>query len=127
MQDLNQRDRQKRATKPVDRGIDRQPVIARIPTRNRRRNNNQGQTPFDLGMERQAIMREAVYADLRLREREQEELAWRQADPDLKNPDSRFKWGYSAQAEQRMRRENDFMNDLPIDNTKPATLFRAEF
>ncbi len=87
----------------------------------------QGQTPFELGMERQAIMREAVYADMRLRERDQEELAWRQADPDLKNPESRFKWGYSPQAEQRMRRGNEFMNDLPIDDTKPATIFRAEF
>jgi len=87
----------------------------------------QGQTPYELAKERQAIMREAVYADMRLRERDQEELAWRQADPDLKNPESRFKWGYSAQAEQRMRRGNEFMNDLPIDSTKPATIFRAEF
>jgi hypothetical protein len=87
----------------------------------------QGQTPFELSEARQAIMREAVYADMRLREREQEELAWRQADPDLKNPESRFKWGYSQQAEQRMRRGNEFMSDLPIDNTKPATIFRAEF
>ncbi len=87
----------------------------------------QGQTPYELSQERQAIMREAVYADLRLREREQEEMAWRQADPDLENPDSRFKWGYSPQAEQRMRRGNEFMSDLPIDNTKPATVFRAEF
>jgi len=87
----------------------------------------QGQTAFELEMERQAAMRESVYADLRLRERDQEELAWRQADPDLKNPESRFKWGYSAQAEQRMRRGNEFMYDQPAGDTKPATLFRAEF
>ena len=87
----------------------------------------QGRTAFDLEMERQAVMREAVYAEMRLRERGEEELAWRQADPDLKNSESRIKWGYSAQAEYRMRRENDFMYDLPIDRTKPATLFRAEF
>jgi hypothetical protein len=87
----------------------------------------QGETPFELDKNQMALMREAVYAEMRLRERDQEELAWRQADPDLKNPESRFKWGYSPQAEQRMRRGNEFMNDLPIDNTKPATLFRAEF
>ena len=87
----------------------------------------QGQTPFELEMEREALMKEAVYADLRMRERDQEELAWRRADPDLQKPDSRFKWGYSPQAEQRMRRENDFMYDMPAGNTKPATLFRAEF
>jgi hypothetical protein len=87
----------------------------------------QGQTAFELEMQRQALMREAVYAEMRLRERREEELAWRQADPDLQNPESRIKWGYSPQAEQRMRRESDFMYDLPIDQTKPATLFRVEF
>ncbi len=87
----------------------------------------QGRTAFELEMDRQARMKEAIYAEMRMRERAEEELAWRQADPDLKKPESRIKWGYSAQAEQRMRRENDFMYDLPIDQTKPATLFRAEF
>jgi hypothetical protein len=87
----------------------------------------QGRTAFELEMDRQARMKEAIYAEMRLRERREEELAWRQADPDLKNPESRIKWGYSAQAEQRMRRENDFMYDLPIDQTKPASIFRAEF
>jgi len=87
----------------------------------------QGRTAFELEMQRQALMREAVYAEMRLRERREEELAWRQADPDLQNSESRIKWGYSPQAEQRMRRESDFMYDLPIDQTKPATLFRVEF
>lgn len=87
----------------------------------------QGRTAFEIEMDRQARMREAIYAQLRLRERDQEELAWRQADPDLKNPESRIKWGYSPQAELRMRQENDFMHDLSIGHTKPASLFRAEF
>jgi|GEM_PF-1472199 len=87
----------------------------------------QGKTAFELEMQRQAQMREAVFAEMRMRERGEEELAWRQADPDLKNQESRIKWGYSPQAELRMRRENDFMYDLPIDQTKPATLFRVEF
>ena len=87
----------------------------------------EGQTPFELEMEREALMREAVFAEMRLREREQEEMAWRQADPDLRNTSSRIKWGYSPQAEQRMRRGNEFMYELPIDRVQPATLFRAEF
>ena len=87
----------------------------------------QGQTPFELEMEREELMRQAVFADARLREREQEEVAWRQADPDLRNPNSRIKWGYSPQAELRMRRDNDFMYDLPAGPATPATLFRAEF
>ena len=87
----------------------------------------QGQTPYELEMERQALMKEAIYAEMRLRERDQEELAWRQSDPDLRQSESRFKWGYSPQAQQRMSRENDFMYDLSNTPTKPATLFRAEF
>lgn len=87
----------------------------------------QGQTAFDLEMQRQALMQEAVYAEMRMRERRREELAWRQEDRDLQTSESRIKWGYSPQAEQRMRRENDFMYDLPVDQTKPATLFRVEF
>jgi len=87
----------------------------------------QGQTAFELEMQRQAAMKEAIFAEMRMRERNEEELAWRQADPDLKNPESRIKWGYSPQAEQRMRRENAFMYDLPIDETKPASIFRVEF
>ena len=87
----------------------------------------QGETPFELEMQRQAAMREAIYADLRLRERHDSELAWRRKDPDLKKSESRIKWGYSAQAEQRMRLQNDFMHDLSIDRVKPATLFRVDF
>ena len=87
----------------------------------------QGKTAFDLEMQRQAAMREAIYAEMRLRERREEEMAWRQADPDLENRESRIKWGYSPQAEQRMRRDNDFIYDLPIDQTKPASIIRIEF
>jgi hypothetical protein len=78
-------------------------------------------------MEQQDRMRENIYAEMRLRDREQEEVAWRQADPDLQNSESRIKWGYSPQAEQRMRRSNDFMYDKPAGDTLPATVFRVEF
>ena len=87
----------------------------------------QGRTAFELEIQRQALMKQAIYAEMRMRERREEELAWRQADPDLQDSESRIKWGYSPQAEQRMRREGDFMYDLPVDQTKPATLFRVEF
>jgi len=87
----------------------------------------QGQTAFELEMQRQALMQEAVYAEMRMRERGREELAWRQADRDLETPESRIKWGYSPQAEQRMRRDNDFMYDMSSDYAKPASIFRVEF
>ena len=87
----------------------------------------EGRTAFEMEMERLARMREEIYSEMRMRERQQEELAWRRADPDLEKPESRIKWGYSPQAEQRMRLENDFIYDLPFEQTKPATVFRAEF
>ena len=86
-----------------------------------------GRTAYEMEMDRLEEYIKEVNADRRLREREEEDVAWRQEDPDLDDPDSRIKWGYSAQAEQRMRRENDFMYELPTDQVKPATLFRAEF
>ena len=87
----------------------------------------QGESAFELEMQRQAALQEAVFAEARMRERREEELAWRQVDPDLANPDSRIKWGYSPQAEQRMRNDMDDMYDLPIDQVKPASIFRVEF
>ena len=87
----------------------------------------QGESMFELEMQRQAALREAVFAEARMRERREEELSWRQADPDLQDTESRIKWGYSAQAEQRMRNDMDAMYDLPIDRVKPASIFRVEF
>jgi hypothetical protein len=87
----------------------------------------QGESLFDLEMQRQAALREAVFAEARMRERREEELAWRQADPDLRDKESRIKWGYSPQAEQRMRNDMAEMYDLPIDQVKPASIFRVEF
>lgn len=87
----------------------------------------QGESLFDLEMQRQAALREAVFAETRMRERREEELAWRQADPDLQDKESRIKWGYSPQAEQRMRNDMAEMYDLPIDQVKPASIFRVEF
>jgi len=89
--------------------------------------SSQGRIAFDPEMQRQALMQEAIYTEMRMRVRGEEESAWRQADADLKNEESRFKWGYSPQAEQRMRRDNEAMHDLPIDQVKPASLFRIEF
>jgi hypothetical protein len=89
--------------------------------------SQQGRVRFDPEMQRQALMQEAIYTEMRMRVQREEESAWRQADVDLKNEESRFKWGYSPQAEQRMRRDNEAMYDLPIDQVKPASLFRVEF
>jgi hypothetical protein len=89
--------------------------------------SQQGRIAFDPEMQRQELMQEAIYTEMRMRVQGEEESAWRQADADLKNRESRFKWGYSPQAEQRMRRDNEAMYDLPIDRVKPASIFRVEF
>jgi len=89
--------------------------------------SSQGRIAFDPEMRKQALMQDAVYTEMRMRVRDEEELAWRQADADLNNKESRIKWGYNPQAEQRMRRDNAAMYDLPIDQVKPASLFRVEF
>ena len=41
----------------------------------------QGQTAFELETQRQAIIREAVLADMRMRERLEQEFAWRRGRP----------------------------------------------
>ena len=89
--------------------------------------NPQGRVVFDPELQRQALMQEAIYSEMSMRVRNEEESSWRQADIDLENKESRFKWGYSPQAEQRMRRDNAAMYDLPTDQVKPASLFRVEF
>jgi len=86
-----------------------------------------GRTPLEHARWREEIMREAIYAEVELRAREEEEMAWRKADPDLDQPESRIKWGYSPQAELDMRRENDFMHELATEQVKPASVIRIGF
>jgi hypothetical protein len=54
-----------------------------------------------------------------------EEYQWRKAEFDVRNK-SRIKWGYDPRAELRMRRSTE-LTDLPIDDVKPASVFRFEF
>ena len=55
----------------------------------------------------------------------EEENKWRLSLSEDKSS-SRIKWGYDLDAELRMRRDTE-LTDLPIDDTKPATVFRFEF
>ena len=87
----------------------------------------QGRSAFDIEEQREAQIRETIYAELRMRERREEEMAWRQADPQRGQTESRIKWGYSPQAQQRMRRGNDYMYELSIEQNKPAPIFSVDF
>jgi len=53
-----------------------------------------------------------------------EEFEWR--DTGAAKTPSRITWGYDPRDEYRMRNEMD-MQALPLDRTKPATLFRVDF
>ena len=86
-----------------------------------------GDPIMDVDLRYEEILRERIMNEYFRLQRLEEDAAWRQADPDLDpSKTSRIKWGYNPQAEARMRRETDLM-ELPIDEVKPATLFRVEF
>jgi hypothetical protein len=86
-----------------------------------------GDPVMDVDMRHEEILRERIMNEYFRLQRLEDDAAWRQADPDLDPAKtSRIKWGYNPQAEARMRRETDLM-ELPIDEVKPATLFRVEF
>ena len=70
------------------------------------------------------LMRERMLEELDRMEREEEELAWRRA-PTVRQP-SRISFGYRPQDSARDGR-NPSLTDLPLENTKPATIFRFEF
>jgi hypothetical protein len=86
-----------------------------------------GDPVMDVDARYEAVLREQIMTEYFRLQQLEEDAAWRQADPDLDpSKTSRIKWGYNPQAEARMRRETDVM-ELPIDQVKPATLFRVEF
>jgi hypothetical protein len=86
-----------------------------------------GDPVMDIDLRHEEILRERILKEYYRLQQLEEESAWRQADPDLKPENvSRIKWGYNPQAEARMRRDSE-LTDLPIDDVKPATLFRWEF
>lgn len=86
-----------------------------------------GDPVMDVDLRHEEILRERIMKEYYRLQQLEEESAWRQADPDLDpRKTSRIKWGYNPQAEARMRRDTE-LTDLPIDDVKPATIFRIEF
>jgi len=80
---------------------------------------------IDINARYEELLRLRVKKDLTRMRVLEEEYEWRISESDVKSP-SRIKWGYDARAELRMRRDTK-ITDLPIDDTKPATLFRFQF
>ncbi len=76
------------------------------------------ETPYE------ELMRQRLLEEMDTMRREQEELAWR-TGPTVSEP-SRIRFGYRPQDRSRDERASS-LTDLPMENTKPATIFRFEF
>ena len=70
------------------------------------------------------LMRERLVREMDAMRERQEEFEWRQGEGPLEP--SRIRLGYRAQDDNRDRRDTA-LTDLPMENNKPATLFRFEF
>lgn len=80
---------------------------------------------IDLDARYEELLRSNLIKQLdRTREME-EENRWR-LSLSLAESSSRIKWGYDLDAELRIRRNTKLL-DLPIDDNKPATIFRFQF
>jgi len=70
------------------------------------------------------LMRERLLQELEAQRELEEEFEWRRG-PSVEEP-SRIRFGYRPQDEVRDQRDTS-LTDLPMENQKPATLFRFEF
>ena len=70
------------------------------------------------------LMRERLLRELETQRELEEEFEWRQG-PRVDDP-SRIRLGYRPQDANRDQRDTS-LTDLPMENQKPATLFRFEF
>lgn len=70
------------------------------------------------------LVRERLLEEMEMMRREQEESDWRRR-PRAEEP-SRISFGYRPQDRYR-EGVDDSLTRLPIENTRPATIFRIEF
>jgi hypothetical protein len=80
---------------------------------------------IDVDARYEEIMRAGLTVEFERLQVLEQKYEWRLSEFDGKSS-SRIKWGYDARDELRMRRDTK-LTDLPIDDTKPATVFRFEF
>ena len=100
---------------PADEGEELEEIIVMAPKPGGRRR-------VDKGYEDPA--RAKLLKDLYEMQAIEEEYEWRKAAA-VESP-SRIKWGYDPTDDYEMHNRLD-MQDLPFENTKPATLFRLKF
>ena len=78
----------------------------------------------ELDVPYEELMRERLLKELEAQRELEEEFEWRRG-PRVEEP-SRIRLGYRPQDANRDQRDTS-LTDLPMENQKPATLFRFEF
>ena len=72
------------------------------------------------------MLREQMFDEIE-RMRQEEEIAWRESNLNITvGEEQRFTFGYDPVTERDLRNQTD-INEMPGENVKPATLFRARF
>ncbi len=97
---------------------DARPVEEIVVTAEKPGDRKAVETPYE------ELMRQRLLEEMDTMRQEQEEIAWRRG-PTVSQP-SRISFGYRPQDSARDSRDTP-LTDLPIENTKPATIFRFEF
>ncbi|NOX68622.1 MAG: hypothetical protein GXP15_05500 [Gammaproteobacteria bacterium] len=87
---------------------------------------NRPGNPVDLDKKYGNLLRRRIIKDLERLQVLNEEFEWRSSGKTTGKDQSRIKWGYDPRDQNRVR-QNSRMTDLPIDDTKPATIFSIDF
>jgi hypothetical protein len=102
----------------AEAGDEPQPVDEIVVTAEKPGDRKRVDTPYE------ELMRERLLEEMDRMQREEEEIAWRRS-PTVEQP-SRISFGYRPQDRARDSRDTS-LTDLPLEKTKPATIFRFEF
>ncbi len=97
---------------------DPRPVDEIVVTAEKPGDKRDVETPYE------ELMRQRLLEEMDTMRQEQDEIAWRRG-PVVSQP-SRISFGYRPQDRARDERASS-LTDLPMENTKPATIFRFEF
>jgi hypothetical protein len=103
---------------PAESTEDERPVDEIVVTAGKPGDRKAVDTPYE------EQMREQLLEEMDRMSREEEEIAWRRSA--TVDESSRISFGYRPQDSARDRLDTR-MTDLPLDKTKPATIFRFEF
>jgi len=83
--------------------------------------------PIDIDALYEDLLRQRILKDMERLRVLNDDYKWRSATAaPVGTTPPRISWGYDPRDESRMRQDTS-LTDLPIDDTKPATIFRIDF